>query len=144
MEPKMYITVLAILFFWTTPTMKANAASVFPACLEYSIGGPPTAMICGKVEGKVDKQKLLKMKQIELRGCVSSAKLNGFKMSIILDREGKENVFSLTSESAELTEDMIALIRKSENGRKIYFEDFEVVDATGKEYHLKPVVVTIG
>ena len=108
-------------------------------------GGPPTAIVCGKTKGEVKKNELLNMKTIELRGCVQTAKVTGFKLTVVqIRKDGEKIVVSYTAEDGSLTERMKALIKNSLVGSKVYFEQIDVVDAVGKKYDIEPVVVTIG
>ena len=121
-----------------------SAATVLVHDSELLIGGPPSVTVCGKTKGEVDRIDLINMKTLALRGCVESAKIKGFKISVVnTNEDGSDKVIILTTKGDALTEKMKSLIKGIPVGSKVYFEDIEVVDATGKKYDIKPVVVTI-
>lgn len=143
MELRIYLPLVAMLLLGILPT-KAETNTMETGCATFIAGGPPIAVVCGKTEGKVDRSELLAMKAIELQGCVPSAKLKGFKLSVVRKNDGKEEVFSMESENAELTETMKKFLQKVPAGTKLYFEDFNVQDDRSTKYTLKPVVVMVG
>ena len=138
-------TLALILFFLTGSSLLTNAVTDTVDGADVFIGGPPAATICGKTNGDVERNELMNMKSIELRGCVETAQVTGFKMTIVrANKDGSDKVISLTTDGNTLSEKMKGSIKGALVGSKVYFEEIIVVDATGKKYDIKPVVVTIG
>ena len=139
MTIKTYIALALSLLFGVGPSIQGHSARLVDIVVE-NIGGPPYAMVCGKTKGEVGRKDLLNMKSIELGGCVSSAEVKSFEISVI--REG--SVVVLHADGTQLSDKMKELIRELPIGSKVYFEKIKVEDGTGKPYNIKPVVVTIG
>lgn len=145
MTKSTFPTLLLSFFFVLGTGSMTNAESYTLYDAEVFIGGPPSATICGKTKGEVLRNDLLNMKSIELRGCVATAKVTGFKMTVVqTNKDGSDKVIILSTEEDTLTENMKGLIKGIPIGSKIYFEEINVVDANGKKYDIEPVVVTIG
>ena len=126
-------------------TSGANAAFTWKTNAEVFTGGPPYAKVCGKTEGTVYRAELMTMKGIQLGGCVSTAQVQSFKMSIVRTaKDGSEEVVEMITEGSSLSGEMKGVIKGIASGSKVYFEDIKVEDGTGKPYDIKPVVVTIG
>lgn len=138
-------TLALVLFILLSSGLPTRAAAIIDQTAEEIIGGPPTAVVCGKTKGEVKKDELLKMNSIQLRGCVETAKVTGFKLTVIqVRKDGEKTVVSQTADKGILSESMKVMIRDAQIGSKIYFENINVVDADGKMYDVEPVVVIVG
>jgi hypothetical protein len=124
------------------PTISSEAGN---SALQHLVAGDrPTATVCGRTEGEVNRKVLLDKPQLELRGCPPSTKIIGFTMSLVRKNKAGDEVFiELSTEGAALSGKMKEQIKELPKGSKVYFENISIVDAEGRSYRLATIVVSI-
>lgn len=98
--------------------------------------GGPRATLAGKSSGEISKDEIYKAGKLEARGF----EIASFNLSVVTS---ERTIVQKTAVSDELSEDMLALIRKAEVGQKLYFEKIVAKNKAGKEFKVESVILVL-